>query len=159
MNSFKVILPSWGCPEPQNNSLQHRSWYVYCSPESWGDGCGYMINANWKDNTGNVWQLLHSWAAQPHLLDKGLFMLFPYVLTLPCGLQCAKHSFSLSVLSSREKPLSFPPSLSGSSGTIRSSPGLFEWNPSRPQALPSSQQTASVFQRVHPTVSVVFKIS
>lgn len=30
LNSLKVILPSWGCPEPQNNSLRHQSWYVYC---------------------------------------------------------------------------------------------------------------------------------
>ncbi len=44
-----------------------------------------------------------------------------------------------------------------SAGSIGGGPGLLEWNPSRPQALPSSQQTAFVFQRVHTAVSGCFQ--
>lgn len=52
--------------------------------------------------------------AAASLRQRPIHAFSPHVLTLPRGLQCAKHSFSLSVLSSGKKPLSFslPPSLS-----------------------------------------------
>lgn len=64
------IVSKWYClPEAAQShritvySTNHDTFTVALSPGSWGDGCGYMINASWRDNTGNVWQLLHSWAA------------------------------------------------------------------------------------------------
>lgn len=132
------------------------------SPEPWVEDCGYMINASWRNNTGGTQWSLHRRPAQPHHSDKDLFMLCLMLLTLPRGLRCVKHSF-FSVSPERRRETSFFPffltnSPSASPGTVGGGPGLLEWNPGRSQTLPSSQQTASVFQRVHPAVSVAFRI-
>lgn len=166
LNSLKVILPSWGCPEPQNNSLRHQSWYVYCWDVS-------RILRRWLrlyDKRQLEGQHRKRMAIAPVLgcaaasLRQRPIHAFPLCVDFTSWPpMCEAFIFSVSAEFSRETSFFFffpsPPSLFVSSGTIRGSPGLFEWNPSRPQTLPSSQQTAPVFQRVHPTVSVAFKIS
>lgn len=61
-----------------------------------------MINALWRNYIQKARQSLCSWLHGDITHTKTYSWSFPYVLTLPCGLQWIKHSFSPLVLLERE---------------------------------------------------------